>query len=169
MNLTEHFALEELVPAGTAAATPADVVANLAALATDLLEPVRVHAGVPVIIHDAYRPPGVNIRDHGVPTSDHLTGRAADFHVSASAATSWEAATFAAFEFVRTQLRGQFGQAILEDHRKALADPRKLWVHVSIPTTKHPGTNDADAVLLSLEPMHYTVLTDDMPLPAAEA
>ena len=159
MNLSPHFMLEELVPED--AVVPAEVLTNLTSLCTTLLEPIRQAAGLPVVVHDAYRPAGHNTAVGGVPTSDHLTGRAADFHVAASPKASWEENTLAAFEYVRANMRGAFGQLILEDHRKALSDPMKLWVHVSTPSPKHPGANDPDAVLLSKAPMQYAILTDD--------
>lgn len=156
-RLSEHFTLDELVPTGTAeSAVPMDVAFHLAKLATTLLEPVRGRFGLPVRVHSGWRPPARNAAAGGVKASDHLTGRAADFHVVDGNGQTWEANTIAAFEYLRTDMAGAFGQLILEDHRVFLANPGKLWVHVAIPSPKHPGDGtDPNAVLLSSRPGHY--------------
>lgn len=154
-KISPHFSLGEMLPPELDS-VPDEVVENLTHLAM-LLEAVRWHFGVPVVVHDAYRPAGHNVSVGGVPTSDHLTGRAGDFHVAASAGRTWEENTVAAFDFIRRDLAGRFGQAILEDHRKHYGQPGKLWVHLSVPSPKHSGTGDAAAVLVSRAPDHYEV------------
>jgi hypothetical protein len=155
MRVSPHFDLGEFMPLGTSDAPPG-VVANIVALAEALLEPVRNHFGVPMAIHSGYRPPEKNAEVGGVPSSDHETGSAADFNVSASAASSWEQNTIAAFNWLRENRSGDFGQLILEDHRAHYGSPMKLWVHVALKTAKHAGAvTDHNRVLVSHAPKQY--------------
>ena len=154
-RLTPHFRLGELIPPDCTEVPPW-VLGELTDLAAELLEPIRVHFNGPLVIHDAYRPPEHNDRVGGVKGSDHLDGKAADFHVTGSLDSDWQERTMQAFHWARVALAGRYGQVILEDHREALKNPGKLWVHISTPSGKHPGTgHDANAVLVSLEPRRY--------------
>ena len=152
-HLTPHFTFGEMVPEGVEE-IPDTVRANLTVLCV-LLEAVRFHFGLPIVVHDAYRLPEHNAAVGGVPESDHLTGRAADFHVAGGGGASWEQNTVAAFRLLRDEFQGRFGQIILEDHREHSGEPGKLWLHVSIPSAKHSGWDDPASVLLSTEPGRY--------------
>lgn len=87
MRLSEHFTLDELLASQTATRhgidmTPDDeVLENLSVLVVDFLEPLRVEVDSPMIITSGFRPPELNTRIGGSPTSAHRFGRAADFHV----------------------------------------------------------------------------------------
>lgn len=88
--LSPNFRLRELLVSSTADSlglenvpTPAAVV-ELRKLARDVLEPVREIVGAPLRITSGYRSAAVNaaLAERGYQpsaTSDHLTGRAADF------------------------------------------------------------------------------------------
>jgi len=157
MKLSEHFSLAEFLPDGMKVA-PAEVVANLRTLSEILLEPLRAHFGLPVVIHHngGYRPPEVNAAVGGVPLSDHQRGAAADFHVSAGGGHTWEWNTIAAFYWLVSEKSGEFGQIILEDHRHHTGEPGKLWVHLALKSPKHPGTPaDRNRLLVSYEPKKY--------------
>lgn len=164
MTLTDHFSLEEFLPAGIVAAdVPPDVVENLMLLCKHVLEPVRARFGVPVVIHSGWRPPAKNAAIGGVPHSDHLTGKAADFHVADTPTAPWVENTLQAARYIREQLSGEFGQIIVEDHRAHYGDPGKLWVHVALPSAKHPGDgSDPNALLLSHTPQQYQAWRDDV-------
>lgn len=157
LKLSPHFTLGELIPEDCDF-VPAEVMVNLEVLATELLEPIRLHYGRSVMIHSGYRPPKHNAAVGGVLSSDHPAGRAADFHVTGNDDITWQTSTLSAFVWIRENLKGRFGQVILEDHRKRLKKPGKLWVHVSTPSVRHPGANDVNAVLLSSAPGEYTAL-----------
>lgn len=83
-NLSEHFQLGEFteskhpevynVPSHTA-------IANLTRLC-EWLEVLRERAGCPIIINSGYRSPQLNKRVGGEPTSNHLTGCAADIRTN---------------------------------------------------------------------------------------
>jgi zinc D-Ala-D-Ala carboxypeptidase len=85
-RLSEHFTLQEFLRSEAAARhgidmTPSkEIVANLERLANEVLEPIREAVGVPLVITSGYRPPALNALVGGAPASDHMSGRAADFH-----------------------------------------------------------------------------------------
>lgn len=83
-NLSEHFQLGEFtkssypevynIPSHTA-------IANLKRLC-EWLEVLRERAGCPIIINSGYRSPQLNRKVGGEPTSNHLTGCAADIRTN---------------------------------------------------------------------------------------
>ena len=88
MYLSKHFALDELIYSQIAARndidnTPSDaVVENLKRLCELILEPVRDIVHKPVQITSGYRSPAVNALVGSKPTSQHITGCAADIKVA---------------------------------------------------------------------------------------
>lgn len=158
-HLSPHFALDEMIPAHMSESdVPSDVLANLELLVSEIMEPLRVGIDVPVKIHDAWRPAEHNAKVGGVAHSDHLSGAACDFHADGGGPRTWEQATIFAFGWIRTQMVSRFGQLILEDHRKHYGNPSKLWVHVAIPTKRHPGSvDDVNRVLISSSPKDYAL------------
>ena len=86
MKLSAHFTLAEFLRSEAAARHGIDmtpgpqVLQNLERLANEVLEPIRRAVGSPLVITSGYRPPALNALVGGAPTSDHLSGRAADFH-----------------------------------------------------------------------------------------
>lgn len=160
MKVSEHFDLMEFLPAADTI-VPDEVRENIEQLAALILEPLREHFGVPIHIHSGYRPPDKNAAVGGVPGGDHERGAAADFHVSDTTSHTWEQNTIAAFDWLRTEKDGLFGQLILEDHRLHYGDPGKLWVHVSLKTRRHIGDeSDRNRLLVSYEPRKYQVWKD---------
>jgi len=155
-QLSAHFALDEFLPPGmTEDNVPEDVHANLTRLCVDILEPARVAFDLPLVVTSGWRPFAYNVALGGARHSDHVHGRAADFHI-ADGPHSWETNTVNAFHLIRTNLVGKFGQLILEDHRIVRKNSRKLWVHVAVPSAKHPGDGtDPSAVLFSPAPKTY--------------
>lgn len=57
------------------------VLNNINALVNNVLDPLRAMIGRPIIITSGYRRQRVNELVGGSKTSQHLTGKAADFHV----------------------------------------------------------------------------------------
>ena len=55
---------------------------NIQYLIECLLNPVREKLGKPIIVTSGYRPPKLNKVVGGSPTSNHLTGCAADVHIN---------------------------------------------------------------------------------------
>lgn len=162
-KLSPNFKLGEFVPEGQDC--PPWIVSELQDVCTELLEPIRRHMGGSLIIHSGWRPAEKNAATPGASnTSDHVNGRAADFHVTGNADKPWFERTIESFHWARETLSGKYGQIILEDHRKALDNPAKLWVHIASPSVKHPGTGkDPSAVLTSSEPKQYARFVERVP------
>lgn len=82
-RLSAHFSYDELTHSTTALRYGLDnepdavVLAQLAHLCLDLLEPVRALVG-PLVVNSGYRAPAVNAKVGGVRGSAHQEGRAAD-------------------------------------------------------------------------------------------
>lgn len=87
MNLSRHFTLEEMTHSQTASRRGVlnrpgpDEVENLRRLCLNILEPLRVHLGRPIMVSSAYRAPYVNRLVGGASTSQHVRGQAADIVV----------------------------------------------------------------------------------------
>ena len=83
-KLSEHFTLGEMTRSNSHPEVyniPShEAIANLTNL-SKWLEVLRERAGAPIIINSGYRSPQLNKRIGGVPTSNHLTGCAADIRV----------------------------------------------------------------------------------------
>lgn len=86
-KLSAHFNLREFTSSQTAArmgreiVPPPDVLANLQRLAQQVLEPIRVLVGRPLVITSGYRPKWLNEAIGGSLTSAHMSGNAADIKV----------------------------------------------------------------------------------------
>ena len=81
-----HFRLHEFTKSATASKyqlhnAPREEceLANLRALATEVLEPARAMLGVPLVIASGYRCATLNRLVGGAPQSQHMLGEAADF------------------------------------------------------------------------------------------
>lgn len=83
MKLSENFTLEELLVTSTGLPNkPTDAeIANLKALAVNILQPLRTAIGKPIKISSGFRSEAVNKAIGGSPTSQHKIGQAADFSV----------------------------------------------------------------------------------------
>lgn len=87
MQLTKNFQLSEFLVSQTASRnginnTPNHTqIANLKLLAEKVLQPLRDHYQLPVSISSGYRSPALNRAVGGSPSSQHMTGQAADFQI----------------------------------------------------------------------------------------
>ena len=87
----KYFSIAEFLRSDTAdeyqvSNMPADeellaVLNNINALVNNVLDPLRAMIGRPIIITSGYRSQRANELVGGSKTSQHLTGKAADFHV----------------------------------------------------------------------------------------
>ena len=133
MQLSPHFTLAELTITGHRAWLEANRthaqahLGDLQALAA-MLELVRaVLDHRPVVIHSGYRCPGLNAAIGGSPTSQHMLGQAADFHVAGPGLTeAWERIADSGVDF---------GQLILEGW--AAGEPS--WIHLSTVGQRSPS------------------------------
>lgn len=123
IKLTEHFTLEEMARSQTARkmgllnAPKPEHIACLKVLCQQVLEPLRLAVGKPVIINSGYRCWQLNRRLGGARNSQHLLGQAADIRVtSVTEGKEW---------FAWIMDHTTFDQLIWE-HRKS-----SYWIHVS--------------------------------------
>jgi len=132
MQLTEHFSLSEFINSSTARSRKIDnslypqdpehskIIANLKVLCENVLEPLRQHLGVPVIISSGYRCPPLNKAVGGVRNSQHMTGEAADIYLP-----SLEEGR----EMMRFIMENcTFDQLLWEKESKS---SNNIWIHIS--------------------------------------
>ena len=136
MKLTQHFALAEFTRSATAQAKGIDnrldpsakadqpIISCLTVLCENVLEPLRRHLNVPIVISSGYRCPALNSAVGGSPTSQHMRGQACDIHIpSVSQGKQW-------MEWIMDNTT--FDQLIWERNRQGTH-----WIHVSCkPDTK---------------------------------
>ncbi len=121
-----YFTIDELCYSATAKSqgidiTPsAEVRANLQALITNMLDPIRAKYGEPITVSSGYRSERLNTAVGGVKNSQHLTGQAADL-VGAHRTDAELAKIFKSAISV-----GGYDQLILEYGKNG-----SHWVHVS--------------------------------------
>jgi zinc D-Ala-D-Ala carboxypeptidase len=126
MNLTANFTLAEMIKSETALRhdmdnTPGETeIANLKALAENVLQPVRDHFGKGVKVNSGFRHPEVNAKVGGSKTSDHCQGQAADIEIPGVANADLA-------QWIVDNL--DFRQVILEFYTPGVPDSG--WVHVS--------------------------------------
>ena len=131
MNVSPHFSWEELTRTGQTSLQAANRAeaeafrAQLTALATNLLEPIRAKFG-PVKINSAFRGPSVNAAVGGSKTSQHMRGEAADIVAPAVSVEELH-------RWICAESGLAFGQCILE---KSSPDRPFTWVHVSLGTKR---------------------------------
>lgn len=133
VQLSPHFKLSEFTKSSTATArhidnTPNDEqIRNLKALCENVLEPLRQHFNVPIIIGSGYRCPKLKAAVGGVKNSQHQYGEAADIHIPDEATGKrW---------FVWLMDNVPFHQLIWE---KSTPSSTHHWIHVAF---KRFGTN----------------------------
>ena len=87
-RLSQHFTLWEFLRSETALKRGIDneditevQLQNMQALCEKVLQPVRDHFGVPIIITSGYRCPDLNDAVKGATSSQHMKGEAADFKI----------------------------------------------------------------------------------------
>jgi zinc D-Ala-D-Ala carboxypeptidase len=127
VKVSPHFTLSELtrtdVPRFQVVNTspPPGLMAAAKALCETLLEPIREHFGKPVIIHSAYRCPGLNAHIGGAKSSQHMKFEAADFHIVGEDLSE-------VWAWIGYKSGLKYGQCILEGG--SLANP--TWIHISL-------------------------------------
>ena len=126
MKLSRHFPLSELTKSQTAERLGINnspdnrVLAKLKALARYILEPVRLHYGIPFVPSSGYRCPILNKAVGSNSKSQHVQGEAVDFEVPTIANRDLA-------DWIKENLI--FDQLILEFHDPDIADSG--WVHCS--------------------------------------
>lgn len=123
IQLTKHFTLSEFIRSEKAQANGIDntpslgAVSNLQNLCQQVLEPLRLWVGRPIVINSGYRSPQLNQLVGGVKNSQHQTGEAADIRLPDKATGQLYA------EYILEYCR--FDQLLFE------SNGRCQWLHVS--------------------------------------
>lgn len=138
MQLTEHFKLSEFTRSSTADKygfknTPNEnQITNLKALCENVLEPLRQHFNVPIVISSGFRCPKLNALVGGATNSQHKTGEAADIHIpDEETGMRW---------FLWLKDNVPFHQLIWE---KSTPSSTHHWIHVSY---KQTGINKQQVI-----------------------
>lgn len=133
MMLTRSFSLQELSKSRTAMnrgwdnTPPPFAVENLKLLCEHVLQPVRDHFNLPVMISSGYRSANVNRAEGGSVTSQHMIGQAADFEIfGVHNADIWRFIDESNLEF----------DQLIAEHLK-INDPNAGWIHVSYNAKKN--------------------------------
>lgn len=148
LKITDHFSYDELTATdkGELQAKNREAgtgyLLNLTALAKEL-EKVREFFRAPVKVHSAFRCPELNAAVGGAPTSDHTTGRAADFSV-----VGYEDLNGLRFVFEWCRNNTSFRQLILER-----PEGRKPWIHLAVP---RPGEEGKPGRAMEYDGKKYT-------------
>jgi hypothetical protein len=155
MHLTEHFSLQEFTKSPTA--TRMGIANNpglkeidaLLGLCTNVLEPVREAAGLPLRINSGYRSEKINKAIGGAATSQHCKGEAADIECPGMSNV--------ALAKLVVDLNLDFDQNILEFFTEG--DPNSGWVHVSF----REGQNRREVLTASRGKGGKTVYSKGLP------
>ena len=135
MRLSEHFTLGEMCYSNTAANLKPPVpniplkchITALQNLINRTLEPLRQHLGLPIKVNSGYRCPMVNSMVHGVSTSQHMKGEAADITIPKSkrpfAHSTDEQAVLLLYNYAKQY--ADFDQLIIEHQGNS------WWLHIS--------------------------------------
>ena len=128
MRLSKNFTLEEFERSDTAKRLKIDnhvpqfAIPRLRTLCEKVLQPVRDHFGVPIIITSGYRCPDLNDAVKGATSSQHMKGEAADFKIRTQNIQLYDI-----YLWMVDNL--QFDQLIWE------VRPNSRWIHVSYKST----------------------------------
>ncbi len=139
--ITKNISLEELVKSPAALRLGIDnspsawVANNLRLLAENILQPVRDHYGVPIIINSGYRNPALNKAVGSKDNSQHTKGEAADFEMLG-------VPNLSIAKWIRDNL--DYDQLILEFYTSG--SPYSGWVHCSY---SNPSGNRKEVLTIS--------------------
>ena len=126
-KLSEHFTLGELIRSSTAERKgidnmpPDEIIPKLKRLCMEVLEPIRIHYGVPFRPNSGYRCEVLNKEIGGSSKSQHCHGEAVDVEIPG--VSNYDLALW-----IEENL--DFDQLILECYRSG--EPSSGWVHISL-------------------------------------
>ena len=124
MQLTKNFSLAELIHSNTAISrgidnTPTqEIIERLKYVAENVLQPLRDHFNIPILVNSGYRSQELNKAVGGSPTSYHAFGYACDIEFN-----TYDKSIFDIFDYIYHNL--PFTELILENAPTG-------WVHVAL-------------------------------------
>lgn len=127
-NLTDHFTLWEMFRSDVAARygidnrPPEEYVSKLRRICEKILEPARVHYGIPFRPNSGYRCEKLNKKVRGSKHSQHLVAEAVDFEIPS-------VSNYSLAVWLRQNL-SHYDQIILECYTRG--ESNSGWVHVSL-------------------------------------
>ena len=154
IQLSPHFKLSEFVKSSTASAhgidnTPNEQqIANLKRLCQEVLEPLRQHFGVPIIIGSGYRCPQVNKLVGGVKNSQHMTGEAADIHIPVYDFVDSNGKHHTNMEILNKWMRWLIDNTDFDQCIKETANRITYWIHVSCKRDRSKNRHQVISFLL---------------------
>ena len=126
MNLSKNITLKELIKSesatrfGISNEPTEEIIFNLQNLVVNILQPIRDHYGLPLIITSGYRSPELCIKIGSSASSQHTKGQAADFEIDGVSNKKLS-------DFIHQNL--DYDQLILEFWNPQ--DSNSGWVHCS--------------------------------------
>lgn len=137
IQLSPNFKLSEFTKSATATSrhidnsAPAEVVENLRHLCEQVLEPLRQHFDVPIIIGSGYRCPQLNTFVGGVKNSQHKTGEAADIHIPVYDFLASDGTHHTNMEILNRWFTWIMDNCDFDQLIKETSNRKTYWIHVS--------------------------------------
>lgn len=154
MQLTSHFKLAEFEKSPTASAhhidnhVPQSLIPNIKNLCEQVLEPLRQHFDVPIIIGSGYRCPKLNTLVGGVANSQHKTGEAADIHIPVYDFVASDGTHHTNMEILNRWFTWIMDNCDFDQLIKETSNRRTYWIHVSCKRDRSKNRHQVISFLL---------------------
>lgn len=162
IQLTKHFRLSEFTRSETAekysidnSLDPnnplhAEIIANLKNLCEQVLEPLRDHFGVPIIISSGYRCPALNSHPEvrGASTSQHMLGQAADIYIPKYNFVDSQGKSHSNLEILTKWMHWLIDNTDFDHCIKETANRRTYWIHISCLRNRKQNRHKVTSFLL---------------------
>lgn len=154
MKLTDYFQLSEFEKSSTATSlhidnhVPASLIPNLQNLCAQVLEPLRQHFNVPIVIGSGYRCPSLNKAVGGVKNSQHMTGEAANIHIPVYDFVDSNGNHHSNMEILNKWMRWIIDNTDFDQCIKETTNRRTYWIHVSCKRDRSKNRHQVISFLL---------------------
>lgn len=162
IQLTPHFKLSEFTRSDTASkyginnsldpSNPyhKEIIDNLRNLCEQVLEPLRNHFDVPIVIGSGYRCPRLNFHPEvkGATSSQHMTGEAADIRIPVYDWVDHNGKHHTNLELLNKWMLWLIDNTDLDHIIKETANRRTYWIHVSCKRDRSKNRHKVTSFLL---------------------